>query len=49
MKISKATWFYIIAALITLYGIITRSFILILLAFPMGLFGLNATDNNKNE
>lgn len=49
MKISKKTWFYIIAALITLYGIVTRSFLLILLAFPIGLFGLNERDQDKNE
>lgn len=49
MKISKANWFYIIAAIITLYGIITRTFIFILLAFPLGLFGINANDDEKNE
>lgn len=44
MKISKTSWFYIIAAIITLYGIVTGSFLLIFLAFPIGLFGFNAED-----
>ena len=45
MKLSKSTWFYIIAAAITIYGIVTGLFLLVILAFPIGLFGLN----QKNE
>ncbi|MCH8534691.1 MAG: hypothetical protein LAT51_06445 [Flavobacteriaceae bacterium] len=41
MKLSKSTWFYIIAAIITIYGIVTGMFLFIILAFPIGLFGLN--------
>ena len=37
-------WFYIIAALITLYGLVTGSFLLVFLAFPIGLFGLNKSN-----
>lgn len=47
MKLSKSTWFYIIAAFVTLFGIVTRMFILILLAFPIGLFGLTSSENDK--
>lgn len=47
MKISKSTWFYIIAAFITLFGIVTRIFILIILAFPIAFFGLTSSVKNK--
>ncbi len=48
MKLSRSTWFYIIAACITIYGIVTGMFLLIILAFPIGLFGLNSSENNKD-
>jgi hypothetical protein len=47
MKLSKSTWFYIIAAFVTLFGIVTRMFILIALAFPIGLFGLTSHENDN--
>jgi len=46
-KISTSTWFYIIAAAITLYGIVTGFFLFIILAFPIGLFGLNQKDDKE--
>jgi hypothetical protein len=48
MKITKTTWMYVIAAIITLYGIITRQFIFLLLSFPLGLF-YYTKDNNKKS
>ncbi len=45
MKISKSTWLYIIAAGITIYGIVTGFYLFIFLAFPLGLFGFQ--DRNK--
>ncbi|WP_229731773.1 hypothetical protein [Psychroflexus planctonicus] len=45
MNISKSTWFYIAAALITIYGLVTGSFLLVFLAFPIGLFGINERKN----
>ncbi|MGM0635176.1 MAG: hypothetical protein ACQESK_03860 [Bacteroidota bacterium] len=49
MKIKGTTWFYIAAAFITLYGIVTRNFLFIILAFPVGLFGLTGKDKDDNE
>ncbi|WP_188405762.1 hypothetical protein [Psychroflexus salis] len=45
MKLSKSTWLYMAAAIITLYGIITGFYLFIFLAFPVGLFGYQ--DQNK--
>ncbi|AFU70242.1 hypothetical protein P700755_003650 [Psychroflexus torquis ATCC 700755] len=48
MKITKTTWIYVIAAIITLYGIITRQFVFLLLSFPLGLFYYIKDNNKKN-
>lgn len=49
MKITKLTWIYVIAALITLYGIVTRQFIFLLLTFPLGIFYYTKDNNKKNK
>lgn len=38
MKIPKSYWFYIIAAIITIIGIVTGWYFFLLLVFPLGLF-----------
>jgi hypothetical protein len=48
MKITKLTWIYVIAALITLYGIVTRQFIFLLLSFPLGIY-YYTKDNDKKS
>ncbi len=45
MKIPKSYWFYIIAALITIIGIITGWYFFLLLIIPVGLF----KSKNKGE
>lgn len=47
MKITKTTWFYIIAALITIYGIVTRQFIFLILSFPLGLYYYTKGNDKK--
>lgn len=49
MKITKLTWIYTIAAIITLYGIVTRQFIFLLLSFPLGIFYYTKDNNKKNQ
>lgn len=49
MKITKLTWIYVIAALITLYGIVTRQFIFLLLSFPLGIYYYTKDNNKDNE
>ena len=39
MKIPKSYWFYIIAAIITIIGIVTGWYFFLLLMFPLGFFG----------
>ena len=41
MKIPKSYWFYIIAAIITIIGILTGWYFFLLLVFPLSLFGSN--------
>ncbi len=51
MKIEKHHWIYIIAALVTLFGIVTGQYLFILLAFPLGIttyVNNNKDDSNKN-
>jgi len=47
MKITKTTWFYIIAALVTIYGIVTRQFIFLILSFPLGLYYYTKGNDKK--
>lgn len=47
MKITKTTWFYIIAAIITIYGIVTRQFIFLILSFPLGLYYYTKGNDKK--
>ena len=49
MKVTKFTWIYIIAALVTVYGIVTGQFLFLLLSFPLGIFNYNKSKNEKNE
>ena len=48
MKITKTTWFYIIAAIITIYGIVTRQFIFLILSFPLGLYYYTKENDKKS-
>lgn len=48
MKVTKTTWIYVIAALITIYGIVTRQFIFLLLSFPLGIFYYTKENNKKD-
>ncbi|WP_256946165.1 hypothetical protein [Christiangramia oceanisediminis] len=41
MKIPKSYWFFIIAALITIIGIVTGWYFFLLILFPLGWFGSN--------
>ncbi|MGY5846875.1 hypothetical protein ACW6QP_05600 [Salegentibacter sp. HM20] len=45
MKFLKKYWYLILAALITLVGILTGWYLFIFLIFPLGFFGRN----NRNE
>ena len=45
MKIEKHQWIYIIATIVTLFGIVTGQYLFILLAFPLGI----TTYINKNK
>jgi len=47
MNFLKAYWFYILAALITIIGLVTGWFLFILLVLPLGLF--RGKKNNKNH
>ncbi|MBZ9729099.1 hypothetical protein LB467_05325 [Salegentibacter sp. JZCK2] len=46
MKFHKSYWFYIIAAIITIVGLVSGWYFFLLLVFPLGLFSFG---NNKNE
>ncbi|MDX1428323.1 MAG: hypothetical protein R3206_10915 [Salegentibacter mishustinae] len=45
MKISKTHWFFIIAAIITIIGLVTGWYFFLLLVFPLGFF----TSGKKDE
>ncbi|MBZ9631517.1 hypothetical protein LB465_12065 [Salegentibacter sp. LM13S] len=45
MKFHKTYWLYIIAAIITIVGLVTGWYFFFLLVFPLGLFSFG---NNKN-
>lgn len=47
MKFRTSYWFYIIAALITIIGIVTGWYLFIFLVIPFGFF--NFSRNNKDE
>lgn len=49
MKVTKTTWIYVIAGLITVYGIVTRQFLFLLFTFPLGIFYYTKDNNKKNE
>lgn len=38
MKFLQSRWFYILAAAITIFGLITGWYLFIFLVFPLGLF-----------
>ncbi|PTX42591.1 hypothetical protein C8P64_3021 [Christiangramia gaetbulicola] len=38
MKIPKSYWFYIIAAIITIIGVVTGWYFFLIILFPLGLF-----------
>lgn len=44
MKFLKSYWFYIMAAAITIFGLITGWYFFILIAIPFGLFGRGNRD-----
>jgi len=39
MKIPKSYWFYIIAAVLTIIGLVTGWYFFLLILIPIGLFG----------
>lgn len=45
MKFLKSYWFYIIAALITIIGLVTGWYFFFLLVLPLGIFSFG----NKNR
>lgn len=47
MKLNTSTILYGVAALITIYGLVTGRFIFILLAFPLGIFNYRRDRSNK--
>ncbi|SDZ91995.1 hypothetical protein SAMN05421540_102181 [Psychroflexus halocasei] len=48
MKLSKTTILYALAAIVTIYGLVTGRFLFIFLAFPLGLFSfMNKNDKNN--
>jgi len=47
MNFLKSYWFYILAAVITIIGIITGWYLLIIIAIPFGFFG--KANNGENR
>ena len=47
MNFPKSYWFYIFAAVITIIGIITGWYLLLIIAIPFGFFGKG--NNGKNR
>jgi hypothetical protein len=47
MQFFKSYWFYIIAAFITIFGLITGWYIFFLLVLPFGLFNFGGKDPRK--
>ncbi|WP_165499086.1 hypothetical protein [Gramella sp. KN1008] len=45
MKIPKSYWFYIIAAIVTIIGLVTGWYLFLLVIFPLSFFG----SRKKNE
>lgn len=48
MKFLQSPWFYIIAALITIIGLITGWYLFIFLIFPLGLFNFKGKDKEDD-
>lgn len=48
MKFLKTYWLYIIAALITLIGLLTGWYLFLLLVFPLGLFKTGKKDQDED-
>jgi len=49
MNFLRSNWFYIIAAAITIFGLITGWYIFILIALPFGFFRKNERPEKKIE
>ncbi|MGI0107096.1 hypothetical protein [Salinimicrobium sp. WS361] len=47
MKFFRSDWFYIIAALITIFGILTGWYFFFFLAIPLGLWDFRKKDRRK--
>ncbi len=47
MKFFTSYWFYIIAALITIFGLLTGWYFFFLLVLPFGFFNFGKKDNEK--
>ena len=47
MSFLKRYWFYILAALVTLVGIITGRYLFFLFVFPFGLFNFRSKDGEQ--
>ncbi|MGO2102733.1 MAG: hypothetical protein ACTH3E_06780 [Psychroflexus halocasei] len=48
MKFNRTNILYIIAAIVTLYGLVTGRFLFIFLAFPLGLFSFMNKKGDDN-
>lgn len=48
MKFLQSPWFYVIAAIITIIGIITGKYLFIFLALPFGLFSFKKKKGDKD-
>lgn len=49
MKFLKTYWVYVIAALITIIGILTGWYLFILFVFPLGLFRTGRKDKDEDD
>lgn len=47
MKYFKTYWFYILAAIITVIGLVTGWYLFIFLIIPFGLFNFGGKDRNE--
>lgn len=48
MKFLQSPWFYVVAAAITIFGIITGKYLFIFLALPLSLFSFNKKKDDKD-
>ncbi|NJW53466.1 hypothetical protein [Salinimicrobium oceani] len=49
MRNNKKTWFYILAAIVTIIGFVTGWYYFFILALPLGIFSYNDKDKNRQS